>query len=146
MIMQHWRCHNDGCHNQNNLCYVDLWDDKHYSIARVQHEAWANAVAAGNAVVEQPPDQMYNYLKFEQGSVGQKYQKSDLKEKKNKRQSSMNSAMTEMLIFQQEQMKMTMQQQMFDLMNHFQQTQELHEQWTQQQQQISEQQHVYFHS
>jgi hypothetical protein len=72
-IMQRWKCHNDGCRNQNNLCYVDPWDGKHYSIARVQHEAWANAVAAGNAVVEQPPDRMYNYLKFEQGSVGQEY-------------------------------------------------------------------------
>src|SRR5947207_267641 len=89
---------------------------------------------------------MYNYLKFEQDSVDQEYQKPGLKEKKNKKQSSMNSAMTEMLIFQQKQMKMTMQQQMFDLMNHFQQTQELHEQQTQQQQQINEQQHVYSHS
>ena len=76
---------------------------------------------------------MYNYLKFEQGSVGQKYQKPGLKEKKNKGQSSMNSAMTEMLTFQQKQMKMTMQQQMFDSMNWFQQTQELCEQHTQQQ-------------
>ena len=24
MIMQCWRCHNDECHNKNNLCYVDL--------------------------------------------------------------------------------------------------------------------------
>src|SRR5947207_12872366 len=78
---------------------------------------------------------MYNYLKFKQNSVGQEYQKPDLKEKKNREQSSMNSAMTEMLIFQQEQMKMIMQQQMFDSMDHFQRTQELHEQWTQQQQQ-----------
>ncbi len=117
--MQHWRCHNDKCHNQNNLCYVDLWDGKHYTVAKIQHEAWANALTAGDAVIDQPPDQMYNYLKFEQGSVGQEYQKPGLKEKKNKKQSSMNLAMTEMLSFQQEQMKMTMQQQIFDLMDCF---------------------------
>ena len=54
--MQRWRCRNDGCRNQNNLCYVDLQDGKHYAVARIQHEAWANAVAVGNAAVEQPPE------------------------------------------------------------------------------------------
>src|SRR5438046_1673358 len=76
---------------------------------------------------------MYNYLKFEQNSVGQEYQKPDHKEKKNRKQSSLYSAMTQMLTFQQKQMKMTMQQQMFDSMDWFQRTQELHEQHTQQQ-------------
>ena len=56
MIMQHWKCHNDGCCNQNNLCYVDLWDGKHYAIAKIQHKAWANAMTVGDAVINQPPD------------------------------------------------------------------------------------------
>ena len=59
----------------------------------------------------------------------------------------MNSAMTNLFNFQQEQIKMIMQQNMFDSMKCFQQTQELHEQHAQQQQQqIFEQQHVYSHS
>ena len=82
---------------------------------------------------------MYNYLKFEQNSVNQKYQKSGLKEK-DKKQSSLNSTMTEMMIFQQEQMKMNMQQHMFDSMNYFQKSQNLHEQCSQQQQIFLEQQ------
>jgi len=130
MIQQRWRCHNNGCRNQNNLCYVDSWDGKHYAVSKLQHEAWANALANGDAVMDQPPDRMYNYLKFEQGSVGQEYRKPGLKEKKD----SMDSAMSEMLTFQREQMKMTMQQQMFDSMDRFQRTQELREQRAQQQQ------------
>ena len=51
-IMQHWKYHNDQCCNQNNICYVDSWDDKHYSVDRVQHEIWVNAVAADNAVTD----------------------------------------------------------------------------------------------
>ena len=87
IIMQWWKCHNNECHNQNNFCYVDSWDDKHYSVDRVQHEIWVNAVAADNAIMDQSSDQMYNYLKFEQSSVDQEYQKSDHKEKKNRKKS-----------------------------------------------------------
>ncbi len=143
-IMQRWRCHNSECRNQNNLCYVDPWDGKHYAIAKIQHEAWANAIAAGDAVVDQPPDRMYNYLKFEQGAVGQEYRKPGLK--KNKESGSLDSTMAEMLSFQQEQMKMSMQQQMFDSMDRFQRAQELREQRSQQQQVFLEQQHAGSHS
>ena len=48
----------------------------------------------------------------------------------------MNSAMTNLFNFQQEQIKFIMQQHMIDSMKCFQQTQELCEQQTQQQQQI----------
>ena len=118
IIIQHWKYYNDECCNQNNLYYVNLWDDKHYSVSKSQHEVWINAITAENAVIDQSSDQIYNYLKFEQNSVDQKYQKSDFKEKKNKK-SSINLVMSEMLIFQQEQMKMIMQQQIFDSMNCF---------------------------
>ena len=89
---------------------------------------WQCCLFSEDVIIDQLPDQMYNYFKFEQSSVDQEYWKSDLKEKKNKKQNLMNSAMTNLFNFQQEQIKMIMQQNMFNLMKHFQQTQELCEQ------------------
>jgi hypothetical protein len=51
--------------------------------------------------------------------------------------------MAKMMSFQQEQMKMTMQQQMFDSMNRFQRSQELRDQHSQQQQQVLGQQYTH---
>src|SRR5947208_1401289 len=104
----------------------ELNTKKKQAAASIINVTVLNIIAAENAVIKQSSNQMYNYFKFEQNSVDQKYQKSDLR-KKDKKQSSLNSTMTKMMMFQQKQMKMNMQQHMFDSMNCFQRSQNLHE-------------------
>src|SRR6266480_466055 len=138
-ISQRWKCNDDSCTNKNNFCYIDTVNRLHYAINVAQHEAWANAIAAGEATAGAPPIKLYNFVKEQQGPVGKPYRRPIQMSA-----AQQNKTMMEQLMEMQKfQMELQMQQQMTDSMASMQRNQELREQRREQREQREQQSAFY---
>ncbi len=65
-------CISERCKNHTQFCFIDQ-DGSHYAIMESQHEAWANVIIQGEAVVAQSLLKLYDFWKYSQGNVDVKY-------------------------------------------------------------------------
>ena len=73
-LMDRHRCTDANCRNKDSFCFPDPMDPtRHYIIDFVQHEAWANAIACGEATILTLPAHLLAYWKTEQGAINKAY-------------------------------------------------------------------------
>ena len=69
-LTSQYKCTDPNCTNLDNQCYPDPADKSiHFNITAIQTDQWASAISTGRASLLNPPVQLYNYWKNQQGGI-----------------------------------------------------------------------------
>lgn len=123
-LLDRWRCNSGNCTNKDNFCFPEPTEpSKHYNITAPQHEMWSNAIASGEATVQNPPVKLLRFWEQKQGPISRESRQTT----RYSHAQHTRSSMEQMAEIQQQMREQMMEDRMFDQMEAMERNQERRE-------------------